>query len=552
MLRYILSAIPLVSAAALYGQLTPQQRLDDFRSIVGIYNKQYAPYGFKLGLFGYDMLDVGSWTQRIETSRTDLEYYAILREYLASLQDGHAGYNIPSTFVASLPFTLDVYDDRPLIDSINRARLPAAEFPFQIGDELVAVDGQTAEQWERRLAVYYGTGNARATRRLAVGGISNLRQAEVAWAPAVPDVARIVIRRDGGSEESYEIPRLKAGTPLVALGPLPNPRGSTPNRRASDADSDLLRQLGNATVTTDRAVLGIAAVTPVFRLPDGFTVRIGNRPTDLYFTGTYQAGGLRIGFLRIPRFGVPTNTNEEAELARFIGEIVFMQQATDGIIIDVMRNPGGEVGILEGIAQTLMPRPFRTLGFEIRATLQWVNRFEEELQRARAANAPQSVIDRWARYLDSVRTAFAENRGNTGPLPLGSDTLDRLPFTLPDGTQLAYTKPIMVLTDEFSASGADMFPAVIRDNNRGILFGYRTRGAGGSVVTIPGGPYSEGTVHVTQTLMVRPDGRYIENHGVEPDVVNDFMTRENLITQGRPFVAAFTNVMVEHIRNSPQ
>jgi hypothetical protein len=29
-----------------------------------------------------------------------------------------------------------------LIDSVNRARLPAAQYPFDIGDELVALDGQ--------------------------------------------------------------------------------------------------------------------------------------------------------------------------------------------------------------------------------------------------------------------------------------------------------------------------------------------------------------------------------------------------------------------------
>jgi C-terminal processing protease CtpA/Prc len=35
----------------------------------------------------------------------------------------------------------------------------------------------------------------------------------------------------------------------------------------------------------------------------------------------------------------------------------------------------------------------------------------------------------------------------------------------------AYTKPLMMLVDEFSASGADMLPAIIQDNRRGPLFG---------------------------------------------------------------------------------
>ena len=44
----------------------------------------------------------------------------------------------------------------------------------------------------------------------------------------------------------------------------------------------------------------------------------------------------------------------------------------------------------------------------------------------------------------------------------------------------AYTKPLMVMVDEFSASGADMFPAIIQDNHRGPIFGTRTMGAGGA------------------------------------------------------------------------
>ena len=45
----------------------------------------------------------------------------------------------------------------------------------------------------------------------------------------------------------------------------------------------------------------------------------------------------------------------------------------------------------------------------------------------------------------------------------------------------AYDKPLLVLTDEFSTSAGDVFPALLQDAGRGKLFGYRTAGAGGSV-----------------------------------------------------------------------
>jgi len=279
-------------------------------------------------------------------------------------------------------------------------------------------------------------------------------------------------------------------------------------------------------------------------------MRIGGRPNDQFITGTFQSDGLRIGFIRIPRFSPLAGTDENAELARLVGEIVFLQQNTDGLVVDVMHNPGGRIEIVEGLASVLMPRTFRTVGYEVRATWAMVRRFESNLEAARAAGAPAYEIDVLERFARSVRTAYEENCGRTGALSLTQPSLDIPPFATPDGITIAYTKPLMVLIDDVSFSGADMFPAVIKDNGRGILFGYRTAGAGGSVSTLTAGAYTEGSARVTQTLMVRPDGRYIENAGVEPDIENDYMTRENLMTGGRPFVQAFTRAIVQHIRNS--
>jgi C-terminal processing protease CtpA/Prc len=117
----------------------------------------------------------------------------------------------------------------------------------------------------------------------------------------------------------------------------------------------------------------------------------------------------------------------------------------------------------------------------------------------------------------------------------------------------------MVLIDELSASGGDSFPAMVQDNKRGILYGYRTMGAGGSVFGTGAGAYSEGFTTITQSLMNRqndvvtpdyPAAPYIENIGVRPDVESDYMTRDNLLQNGRPFVEGFVSTMVDHISRS--
>ncbi len=141
-----------------------------------------------------------------------------------------------------------------------------------------------------------------------------------------------------------------------------------------------------------------------------------------------------------------------------------------------------------------------------------------------------------------------ETRGRSAPVSLnatGSLTLDPAP--------VRYSKPMIVLTDEFSASGADMFPAIIQDNGRAPLVGMHTMGAGGSVVGMNCTSYTESICRITVSLMNRgrliqtpeyPAAPYIENIGVRPDIVLDYMTRENLLTAGGPFVQAFTQALL--------
>jgi hypothetical protein len=117
----------------------------------------------------------------------------------------------------------------------------------------------------------------------------------------------------------------------------------------------------------------------------------------------------------------------------------------------------------------------------------------------------------------------------------------------------------MVMVDEFSASGADMFPAIIQDNHRGPIFGTRTMGAGGSVVGFNATAYTESFFRITVSLMNRgtviqthefPPAPYIENIGVRADIPQDYMTRANLISGGAPYVAAFTAAIVNLVQSS--
>ncbi len=118
----------------------------------------------------------------------------------------------------------------------------------------------------------------------------------------------------------------------------------------------------------------------------------------------------------------------------------------------------------------------------------------------------------------------------------------------------------MVLVDEFTISSGDMIAAILQDNHRGPLFGMRTMGAGGTVVQFNCTTFTESRCSMTMSLMNRgtvvsntefPPSPYIENVGVRPDIVADYMTRANLISAGAPFVQAFTQTAVNLAQGTP-
>ena len=115
----------------------------------------------------------------------------------------------------------------------------------------------------------------------------------------------------------------------------------------------------------------------------------------------------------------------------------------------------------------------------------------------------------------------------------------------------------MVLIDDFSTSTADSLAGMMQDSGRALLYGMRSNGAGGNNTSFDAGTYSESLAGMTLALQVRkdfmsfdgfPDTQYIENVGVRPQVVNDYMTRENLLNRGATFVSQFLQAMAEYIR----
>ena len=556
-----------------YAQLTTDQKLSDFQALAGLYAKRYGPYEWKRDALGVDLFNIAPWLAQVQATKNDLDFYEVMQQYVASLNDAHDVYQLPSTFQASLNFTVDIYEGKLLVDSINRSRLPASEFGFVNGYELVSIDGQDSQKQLDGLLRYEIAANPRSTRRLAAQLLTIRPQFLMPHAADVPEISVVLFRRPDGGMESYRIPWAKSGLLLTNVGRFTTPglngmsrlsrNSSFPSGDSPEASPvpdeppaylQVLNRLQNCRLP-DKAVNGFGSQVPVFAasLPSNFVLRQGRSSQDPFFSGTFSRGGYIIGFIRIPSYA-PLNTT--TALTAFANEIAYFQANTAGLVIDEMRNPGGSVSYLNAIVSLLMPSKWRSIAFELRATSEFVQSISSSMVSATAQGAPQSIIDQLQMIKDEIVAANSAMRGRTKPIPLDDVTIDRDPAKDSKGNVIAYNKPLIVLVDEMSASGGDAFAATIQDNQRGPLLGWRTMGAGGNVEGWEAGSYSQGVATVTESLMNRkndiktaeyPPAPYVENIGVRPDIVVDYMTIENLNQRGKPFVDAFVDAIVAEI-----
>jgi len=111
----------LISAGICPAQMTPDQKIFDFQQLAATFDKQYAPYEWKRDAVHFDLMDLAPWLDRVKRSATDLDFYEICVDYVSSLQDAHDAFTLPSGFSASLGFGMDLYDGKPLIDTILRS-----------------------------------------------------------------------------------------------------------------------------------------------------------------------------------------------------------------------------------------------------------------------------------------------------------------------------------------------------------------------------------------------------------------------------------------------
>lgn len=306
----------------------------------------------------------------------------------------------------------------------------------------------------------------------------------------------------------------------------------------------------------------IGHTQPLFQLPADFTPItpilgkfVGSLLMNDIFAGTFTYQGKTVGYLRLadyePMTALQLLPYLTANLRRIIGQL---QERSDYLIIDQTDNPGGAVVYSDMLVEALVGKldPRKHLRFAVKPTQDFLTQYEtiiSVLQKSKTQStdegtkAKESADDKAIDALiaplqgdyDRIHAAFSDFSDLSDPISLAdmsnvliyemNSLMSKLPTSVLDllfgkevGKPQYYTKPVYMLTNELDYSAGDATPATLQDYGRVKIVGIHTAGAGGSVGAFSTRVVSKLDWHMTESLMVRKDGSFVENVGVTPDI----------------------------------
>lgn len=548
----LMSFVTTVHSAHAADSELAQDLIDNLTNMKAVYKAGYAPASWKKQFAGYD-LNV-TYADAVEkakskSSLTEHDTRVILKDFVYAMKDYHVSISFSSTEEASLPFTVKSVGDRFFIVYINRDKLTEEAFPFQVGDELMTVDGVPTVDVVKAIQSQIIENVPLTDRALAEGYLTRRTGLKGFVVPQGP--VNLEIKPQGAdSIKSVQlmwdyVPEAVQPRKQMLMSAL-----STPAAPLKSAKSSLLRK---PMMSVDTSEDMFAPENPFLRgAKKSFTPALGAKvwesaKDDLFDAYIYLSPERKlVGYVRIASYVMEDDVKAVEEFASIIARF---EKTTDAMVIDQVSNPGGSVFYLYALASMLSDKPLTTPLHRMTITQadvldayklieQLKNiKTDEEAKKALPLSetggypATYQFVQFCLSYAKFTIDEWNQGRTLSNPYWLyGVNHINPAPTH--------YTKPILLLTNMLDFSGGDFFPAILQDNKRATIMGTRTAGAGGYVhdVNVPNN-LGIASFRITGSIAERVNKNPIENLGVIPDISYD-MTVEDYTNNFAPYVSA--------------
>lgn len=513
-----------------------QQKLLDFDTAVDYFKNYYAPLKYKERSLKIDSNEVFSTLREaVKATKTNHEFHQVLARLAATFQDGHISLQIPSQRQYRLPFQIDYIDGQfvvlntfPFLDPLDIRR----------GDTLVSIDGQSPQEIVEILKQFHNFGYHLYNQRL----LSLLITRRLFLKPNA-NRSRVVFKRqrDGA--------HLSVDLPWHIIDPTWSKEERLPSLRQ---ENELITQFDQPALRTAASEqLGLGGTVPFFingkniakfKFTTAQLTRADIAPFDIeniaeVFAATYEYQGKKVLIIRIPKY---PSGDTKILLGTYRAILTKYHSLVDVLVIDQTRNPGGSASLVEDLAKLFLTKPGPSVAFAPRADYKWLRKFEALEKSIPAENPWMRTIYR--NIFDDIDAANESGQFLAPPINLVS-------FSAIVGEGI-WTKPILLLIDELSGSGGDMFPLIMKSHGRAVLFGNRTAGMGGNVESMPELPFSGITISMTRSLFYLHGDEntankvIIENNGVSPHIQHQ-VSMEDFLGEYAEYIDKFSQAAIE-------
>lgn len=476
-IRPLLAIIFLTSSAANALAQTNQSQAfrTDIEFLFDRITSDYALLDHKLSR-GLDLEGLKEECFReLDTVDSRQSFQRLLQRTIARFNDSHFNLKADTKQICWLGFESDLAEGKVIVTALSPA-LAATEADIRIGDEITSFDGEPVSRELSTIEAYIGKSSEMTVKRYAAmmlgrrfGSVVPLQQGEV----------RLGLRR----EPNGKVRQVQLQWSELDSSELPHPYHDR-------WDSDI-------------------------EIPDS-AVKIEAPSTAWILKSGNQSA---IGFLRIPTFMIlPKKYDETREAyARALNEL---QQNSDVLILDLTFNDGGNVEAGAGLLALFMDADFAPYRYRLLASDDelklWTamkSRLEHALAEAGSSAAANKKIESGQlAQLNHIISHVSEALGRGDKLTEAISLSSNEKY---EGQGL-YTRPMVLLVNEFTASAADFFAVHMKDLGRAALVGQSTMSAGSKsrVVQLPN---TEIRINMPKIVFCRSSGDAFENVGAKPD-----------------------------------
>lgn len=608
-MQYLLLILFLCPYIA-YGVINDQKNkmITDLDIIKNTFEIKYAPAEWKKHYANWDLNEqIALAKQKIMNASevTVNDYQRIVKDFFNSTQDYHVDVRFISTEIAMLPFGVKGVNGRYFVSwmsSLNQKMsndfeekdLESLENyfpPFSIGDEIISFDGKPIDQIVQEIKNKdFGSTGSETEQLLAEYSLTIRLGSKAEVVPQGP-IAITTRAKDTEETMTFQMQWMYVPERIQNHVEVPFYSKKTNTQRFSQEEFFYKQRYIPLFDDYQKANVNLKMHYPhLFRHPftsvdaesdddDEERSLLGSKKSPLpplgeivwevqkksffsFYTYIFKLpSGQEIAYIRIPSY-----IGDSEESKQFEKLIRFFQERTDGLVIDQLDNPGGRDLYMYSLASYLTDYSLELFTEQLTITQKDVYTAHRFLKKFNDMDleefeeffgeeilgyevTPQFLFG-LEEYFKFIINEWNEKRFLTRPVyPYGVHYLK-------PHSRVNYTKPILILVNGLDFSCGDYFPAIMQDNHRATIFGSKTAGAGGLVLSEDYyNRFGIESYNFTGSIAWRLDQNPIENLGISPDISYQITERdlqENYVDYVKAVQEALIKIVPARPKEEPQ